>query len=329
MNKQRVIKALTVYYEDNGKELDELHVKAFFNAIGAATEQEILRAIERAMLDTDYPKIQVVLKHLNVDKDVDLREDAMLQARLVMHEFDIIGAGIFHDEITARVMTVYLPFEDWKIRSRDDRAQFFTPMFVKHYMAVAKSPNELRKAKAALDKKLGFKRQAKETGEEVRAKGESSRSNIAWIETLERINAHEFDRSANGIYPHRYAKPLSFSSLTFREDFAKATKTSQFEAYVSEDWRWSGPEKKVDSEPQFDSMEDFVASVKNLLTQPRPKSPFAGMSLPEILKKRDAMRRERRQKANQKGQGREQRQLDEALVTDENGVDLNGDFRCN
>jgi len=278
--------SLATLGEAFGIDISKPTAKIYLKAMDPYSDAAVEKAVEMCILHEErFPAFATIKKYLDEDRIIDLTEDASLQARFVLREIEIGGSGVFVDPITARVMSVYIPYAD--VRHKDySELGWFAHKFVEQYLKISKSKTEMAKAINAFDGKLGDKK-AEKSQHEKESEVVLASKNKYWLMEQEHRNNHTFSRTPDekSFWPHRFAVPIKLDDADFEAKFRKATEDPRFKTYVSADWKFDGDAVTKPEIPQM-TMEEWANKVRSVLAaNKKSPSPYAGMDLPQIQAK--------------------------------------------
>jgi len=238
------------------RKLDRYHDDAVQEAMGRATDDE-----ER------FPVFATLKGYLDQSQNSELAENAQRQARYVRHELaQMIRDPEFRDPITARVMTVHMPYEDFLGRDQADLDRFFGPQFVKLYREASKNPVESEKA---LKMPPNANRKKTALTDQERATADESKALVRLIELHNTMHFLKFPscdfrgQDATGIYPHRTARPIFFHDPEFRKKLLEASESSRFSHECPRfSWDLDGPQRELLHDPQHSIRERVGRLIK-------------------------------------------------------------------
>jgi len=239
------IESLAVLGEAFGVKVAKPTLKIYLKALETYSDAAVEKAVEMCILHEErFPAFATIKKYLDADKKADLADNATLQARYVRHEMQITDTPAWTDPITARIMTVHMPYAEWRARSIEDLDQYFTPMFTKKYREIAENPAELKRgAKIVDDQKKQLKPTTPANPEVV------SRNKALLIRLLEHNKCDmalypsgdytdkiaNYDKAA-GVWPFKFGTPIMFRDEAFSAKLREASHDPRFKTYTAKTW---------------------------------------------------------------------------------------------
>ena len=152
-----------------------------------ALETAIYSVIEH---EEKFPSVAVLKKkYLNKQKNLRIDEEAKRQARYVKDYLKSGQEPPYHDPITYEVMSLHLPFSDWKSRTEEDINKYFTMMFVKSYKEIADDEQAFKDAQKKLKEA--------DTGPKITEEDYTTqlmRDNRAFVKEMESATGEEYYR---------------------------------------------------------------------------------------------------------------------------------------
>ena len=256
MNKRKSITNMAAIY---GRELKNEALKAYAECFEGFSDEEVAKACaEVSSREKFWPAPAVVLEVLNRKGDAKLGEDARLRCYQAKASLEEHGPPAFDCAITARIMSVDLPWSEWKGRSPEEVDKFFSPQFIKHFKRYSISPADMGISQKALPAPAGPKSE-REAGKAVRSPEEQHimiKQNREWLEDLEKRNGILLPRHDQiGCYSNQ--KCRGGVILFVWSNFQQIFKNCEFREEEHPQWAWEGKRAKPFERRDAKLPEDF------------------------------------------------------------------------
>ena len=244
--KKNLLTALIGYYDHD---LTPEGLQLYLMMLSEYSDDQVKQGTFKAMkTEKRFPVFATLKSYIEQDQTAELEDSAHRQAQYVKASLAQGQRPDFEDPITARIMSLYLPFSDWKGRPVEDLSKFFIPQFVKKYKHISSDDGE--KKKVSQDRALKAPAVKKKAVAPKIPTDEAERENLRalnanWLKDQEDMNLRGLRLMRHGdagTYPTLEGKGdvLLFCDQNFQ---ARLKSNHDFQAEFSE-WDFSGAKKQ-------------------------------------------------------------------------------------